>query len=214
MRTRRRNILLILAAAMCFSVVSFLAYDRGFFSGSRRAEFLVRDHHADHGTKRFRDYSFHATRFGKHSWLVVYGLIGLQPSIGSYYLVDSSGIALPMSPESLSKVMRSEFRPHRSDPGHEDFLLRFVTLLHSAQAKIISSPSDIPDHARAPLPPEMAALIRAPEDTEHDSRVFFTYQGIGGHVSRYEFQYEPDGAFIRAEETSLGSHIGAAMYYQ
>lgn len=60
----------------------------------------------------------------------------------------------------------------------------------------------------------MAALIRAPEDTEHDSRVFFTYQGIGGHVSRYEFQYEPDGAFIRAGVTSLGSHIGAAMYYQ
>lgn len=214
MRTRRRNILLILAAAMCVSVVSFLAYDRGFFSGSRRAEFLVRDHLADHGTKRLRDYSFHATRLGKRSWLVGYGLIGVQPSIGSCYLVDSNGTALPMSPESLSKVMRGEFRPQRSDPGHDEFLLRFITLLHSERAEIISSPSDIPDHASAPLPPEMAALIRAPEDTEHDSHVFFTYQGIGGHVRRYEFQYEPDGAFIRAGVTSLGSRIGAAMYYQ
>lgn len=109
MRTRRRNILLILAAAMCLSVVSFLAYDRGFFSGSRRAEFLVRDHLADHGTKRLRDYSFHATRFGKHSWLVVYGLIGLQPSIGSYYLVDSSGTALPMSDMRTSFFVSSPF---------------------------------------------------------------------------------------------------------
>ena len=216
-RRIRRNLLIGLFAIISLVTASVLVIanaDTRWKAEYRVRKFLLAEAKPEHH-KYINEYHYRADRFGTKSWLVLCSRSMMMHSM-SYCLIDRDGEITRMSPESLSKVMRTEFEPNAHDSDHDKFIEDFVHLLHHEGKEIIDEAriDTLKSDPHNPIPEDLAAKIRPPERTPDGTYIFCAYQRIGGYVRRYEFHYSSTGAFRECIVSEVVSRVGPYQMYQ
>jgi len=216
-RRIRRNLLVGLSVLIALASASMLLIAK--LDTNWKAEYRVRKFLLSEATSAQKKYIngcyYHASRLGGRSWLVGYEDPGIMPSLPSYCLIDRDGGISHMSPDSLSKVMRTEFDANTHDSDHDKFIEKFILLLHHEKSEIIDDAriNALKSDPRNPITEDLAAKMHPPERMLDGSYIFFAYQTIGGVVRRYEFHYSSNGGFRECIVSELVNRVGPYLQY-
>jgi hypothetical protein len=227
--------------ALFLLLVSCAGCDDGDPIDAKTARAMVIDYLAEYGTeigsKRPADYDLEAKLFTDSIWLV--HAIFKKEMIGasSLFLVDRHGVR-PATPQNLAVAHQQKFGASDSEDYHRK-VIESIIHLHSSQggrfpATLISNTSEIPGYDQIPTG-ATGARIGGPLDTDLEPvirplwkeewptsgylfYVAYTYNPLGGTVSRYKFQFnatarDANGGFSRwkiysAEHIVLGRMVG------
>jgi len=159
-------------------------------------------------------FTFNLSPFGKTTWIVSCYLKGLHPAIPSRYVMNARGEVRELTLDSMNVVFMNEY-PNSPEKEDRDKLINEFIKLHTGETVvIISETSDIPGYTKAPLDADIADAVRAPFNLGKMTTVVYTFQQVGGIVSRYRFVFETGKTFRKAECAILGEDIGEAQYYE
>jgi len=160
------------------------------------------------------DFTFNLSPFGKTTWIVSCYLKGLHPAIPSRYVMNARGEVRELTLDSMNVVFMNEY-PSSPEKEDRDKLIKAFTKLHTGETvAIISETSDIPGYDKASLDADIADAVRSPFSSGNLTTVVYTYQQVGGIVSRYRFVFETGKTFRKVECAILGEDIGEAQYYE
>lgn len=160
------------------------------------------------------DFAFNLKPFGKSTWLIDCYTKHLSPALPWRLLMNSRGEVKELTMDSLNVVFLNEY-PSSPEPKDRERLIQDFAKLHAGQiVAILTKPSDIPGHAKAPLDADIATAVRAPFSFGNLTTVVYTYQQVGGIARRYRFTFDGGTKFKRADCAVVGRDIGHAEYYE
>lgn len=157
----------------------------------------------------YDNYYYNVSRFGSRSWIVSYGPY-VVPSSPAQCIIDSEGNVSNLTAESLSKLMREEFDYRLHDKDHNQFIDRFLGILHGEKVVILDDVEIKKLQLFKDIPQDLHSLKLTQDRVE----ILFTYQQIGGMLRRYEFHYTSSGKFKQATMSEIARGVGPAKYYE
>jgi hypothetical protein len=108
--------------------------------------------------------------------------------------------------------------PPSINPEDHKKIINTVIRLTPRSPKIISSIRDIPEYEKSKIDPDLESAVRQLYSWEDKVGrliyVVYTYQEIGGIVSRYRFRFDKDGKLSEWTSVELCHDIGDAKYLQ
>ncbi|MEN6624970.1 MAG: hypothetical protein ABFD69_01945 [Candidatus Sumerlaeia bacterium] len=172
---------------------------------------------------RFRDfvrgkYKYEIEPIGDHSWFVCRIRLNMAPEY-----VQDRGLVVhdkvtSLTAEALLEAFRTDGPAVQTDSGQLGIAKKYLCILewHPACLKVIGGTGDIPNYAKAPLKPELAASIQPPlVQTLPDGakmHVFYTHHELSGSVRRHEFTFDRSGQLIDVRYSELGTGIGGTIF--
>lgn len=179
---------------------------------SRTARAAFVDHLSKHGTeigtKTPSDYDIKVKPFGESTWLVDAAFKGETPTSRATYIVDQKNVH-EATLRNLVYAHASKF-PASSDEKKHREIIESIVEIHSSHghghpATLISSTKDIPGYEGVkkgiqgnriggPLDADLQSVVRPSWKEEWPTSgylfyVVYTYNRLGGVVSRYKFQF-------------------------
>lgn len=140
----------------------------------------------------------------------------ISPAIPEVYLLNRFGHLKPFAFIDLVMAFHDDYPPCESE-ADQLRLANEVIRLHDRctngrGSKVIRTAREIPGYEKAPLPPDLAGMIRAPWKQAGDGPlVLYTWRQADGEVRRYSFAFDRDGR-LSVDTTCmiLGRRIGDA----
>lgn len=103
--------------------------------------------------------------------------------------------------------------PAKTDEQKQAIIDRYLFFLHLESSgrgshKVIDSLDDIEGYEKNKLEPDLESMVRAPYEPKDGTHVFYTYNRIGGELTRYRFEFDHKGYLRRVDVFVLGRKIG------
>ncbi|MBI4387700.1 MAG: hypothetical protein HY582_01490 [Candidatus Omnitrophica bacterium] len=134
------------------------------------------------------------------------------------YLYDSKGTFRPLAMGDLPALVQTYqdyFSASMSEEKHLNLIRSFIGLNEGGQ--IISSVSEIPGYSAGQLTPDVEANIQPLASSKGNGNLvvytIFSYNNVGGAVSKYQFEFDKNGRLKSVEHTILATQVGSAIYY-
>lgn len=163
------------------------------------------------------DYAISFHPFGQATWIVhaVDRRIGIDHP--RRYILDAEGRIFDVTVNGLCHVFAREYPSTPLENERQELVRSFVRLHAGDPIIVLTSPSDIPDHDKAPVDADLAQAIRAPysfDEPRYDKRItiVYTYQQLNGLVRRYRFQFQKDGGLERVHCVEVAGGVGDAQF--
>ena len=149
--------------------------------------------------------------------VLIKSITGVSTAMTSAWVV-SRYEAVKMEDSILTHAFR-DLPPAESDEDKQKLIDRYVLLLQkngqaiSYQQKI-ESLDDIEGYEKNRLDPDLEATVTQPYRIDDRIWVFYTYNRIGGVVTRYRFEFDVAGKLRSVQVQIIGREIGAYGYLQ
>jgi hypothetical protein len=208
------------------SFCSLLNFSGAIFAGENRQRLLESEAQTVFATylqtrsQNSKAYDITLQPFEHLTWIIRVHERGLLNPVPTRYTIDQHGMVgeLGRDPDTalpqVNNVFKQEYPMSLTTEERLPMIQAFINLHTGAEMAILTQLADIPGYSKAELAPDVAAAIRAPFEVSPDVMLVYTYQRVGGVVSRYRFIFQPDGIFKAAECAILGQRVGDAQYYQ
>jgi hypothetical protein len=154
------------------------------------------------------DWSFGLQPFGDLTWIIHAYRVDVPDPWPYRHIMNTRGDIDELSLGSLHEVFRLEYPSDLQEKDRQEIITQFITLSTGGEYIILNEPSDIPGYDKAKLDPDVAEIVRAPFSFGNLIVVVYTYEQIGGIVSRYRFTFEQGTRFSTVECAVLGTWIG------
>lgn len=122
-----------------------------------------------------------------------------------------------IEPGKLAMAFRA-LPPVETDDEREKLIQKYLHILHLdgvagvGPGKVINGTGDIEGYEKNPLDPDLESTVCPPYTLKGHTRVFYTYQRVGGAVTRYRFRFDDLGKLKSVDINVLGKEIGAYVY--
>jgi hypothetical protein len=156
--------------------------------------------------------------FGKRARIFYATIKDESPSAEYMFIMDNdTGFIGEGNLSGLVRLCNVTYPPSTNPADHKKIIYTIISLT-PISPKIISSIRDIPEYEKSKIDPDLESAVRQLYSWEDKVGrlvyVVYTYQEIGGIVSRYRFRFDKDGKFSEWTSVELCHGIGDAKYLQ